>query len=254
MPKTIKAIDKAVELLLCFKANPSLGISELVNLTGMSKGTVYDLVYTLTTHGLLKQNVENKKYELGILNFEMGALYDQRNPITKVANTIGQNLAEKHGATIHLTTLDNAKVVYLKKYENPSALVSYSRTGKRAPLYCTGVGKAMLAFLDKEYVDNYLQTVSLESYTPKTIVDINQLKEEIDLIKLRGFSIDDEEIELGLKCVAAPIFNGKGKVVGAMSISKLAPYVNESTIPELSKDIIEATKIISNSPNLDKLF
>lgn len=253
MAKIIKSISKSVDILNCFYENEELGIADLAKLVDISKSTIFDLVYTLAANGMLEQNPENSKYRLGIRLFELGSLYSNRNPISDVARRYGEELAVKYNATIHLGTHRDGQVIYLNKFESPGALVSYSRAGKRAPMSCTGLGKAMLAFLPESYKEAYVTSHPLPKFTEHSITTPEELDSDLALIRQRGYAIDDEEIELGLRCVAAPIYAGN-EVVGAMSISMLAPYATEEKISELSKDIIAVTQTISKTTNAQSLI
>lgn len=253
MAKIIKSVSKAVDILNCFYEHEELGIADLVKLVDMSKSTIFDLVNTLAANEVLEQNLENSKYRLGIRLFELGSLYSTRNPISEVARRYGEELAVKHNATIHLATHRHGQVIYLDKFESPGALVSYSRAGKRAPMSCTGLGKAMLAFLPETYKEEYVTSQPLPKLTENSITSVEELDKNLKLVHQRGYAIDDEEIELGLRCVAAPIYAGD-QVVGAMSISMLAPYATAEKIGELAKDIIVATQTISKTTNTRSLL
>ena len=128
--KRIKSLDKAVSILDCFYHHEELGITEIMNLTGMNKSTVYDLVYTLYMNRFLEQDPTTKKYRLGIRLFEFGNLYAKRNSLRNRADSVGRELAEKYSATVHLAVHDKGEVVYIDKFENHRANVSYSRIGK----------------------------------------------------------------------------------------------------------------------------
>ena len=125
--------------------------------------------------------------------------------------------------------------MYVDKFEDHHAYVSYSRIGKRAPMSCTGVGKAMLAFLNEDYRNQYIYSHPLPKITEKSLASEEELEENLALSKQRGFSIDDEEIELGIRCVAAPIFNVHGEVFAAISVSRFAQFITEENIETYCK-------------------
>ncbi len=238
--KRIKSLDKAVSILDCFYHNEELGITEIMNLTGMNKSTVYDLVYTLFVNRFLEQDLTTKKYRLGIRLFEFGNLYAKRNSLRNRAELVGRELAEKYSATVHLAVHDKGEVVYIDKFENHRANVSYSRIGKRAPMSCTGVGKAMLAFLNEDYRNQYIYSHPLPKMTEYSLTTKEELEENLALSKQRGYSTDDEEIELGIRCVAAPIFNIHGEVLAAISVSRFAQFITDENIDSIAKDVKQA--------------
>ena len=244
MAKTIKSVEKAIKILDCFFDLEEVSINEMVELTDLNKSTVYDLVNTLEIMHLIRQNPDNKKYRLGIKMLEFGRLYERQNPVSTVAEKYGELLAEKYHATVHLATFQDDQVIYLNKYESPQVMVSYSRVGKRAPMTCTGLGKAILAFLPESYRETHISHKELPQLTKNSITSLEELDKELSLTKERGYAVDDEEIELGIRCVAAPLFSN-GDVVGAMSISMLSPYATKEKIAILAQEIMEATSNIS---------
>lgn len=245
MAKTIKSVEKAIKVLDCFFDIEEISINEIVEMTNLNKSTIYDLINTLEMSHLVRQNSENKKYRLGVKMLEFGRLYERQNPVSQVAQKYGETMAEKHHATVHLATYQDDQVIYLNKYESPQVMVSYSRVGKRAPMTCTGLGKAILAFLPEEYKEQHINHKELPRLTENSIVSMVELNKELEVIKKQGYAVDDEEIELGIRCVAAPLFSN-GEVVGAMSISMLSPYATKERIHLLAQEIMEATASISN--------
>ena len=144
---TIQSLERAFEILALFKQNKELGISEISQGMNLSKSTVYGLVNTLVKHNYLEQENESKKYRLGMALFEMGSLVESRLDIRSEAKPFCEELSKKYGLTVHLATHYEGEVVYIEKYDEPDYIIIYSQVGKRAPMTCTGVGKAMLAYL-----------------------------------------------------------------------------------------------------------
>lgn len=138
---------------LLLRNDTELGISEIAERMDLSKSTTYGLVNTLTAFGYLEQT-ENKKYRLGLKLFELGNLVQSRMDVRMEARPYCQLLADKYRTTVHLATHSEGEIIYIDKVDNNSSVVVYSQIGKRAPMYCTGVGKAILAFLPEEYMEN----------------------------------------------------------------------------------------------------
>lgn len=242
----VQSVARALEILDCFCGNViELGISEIADEMQLSKSTVYGLVNTLTEKGYLEQNPENKKYRLGIKLFELGNLVEKRMDIRNEAEPFCQVLAEKYNDTVHLATHYEGEIIYIGKVDALDAMIASSQVGKRAPMHCTGVGKAILAYMEMEYLEKHIFNKPLSKMTEKTITTPEVLMDELKLIKSRGYAIDDEEIEIGLRCVAAPILNYKGYPVAAISIS--APYrkITDEVIEEVARDVQHYTKEIS---------
>ena len=135
--------------------------------------------------------------------------------------------------------------MYIDKFDMPDFLITYSQVGKRAPMTCTGVGKAMLAFLPWEYVEKHVLTRPFAVKTVNSIDDSQKLKQELSQIAQRGFAVDNEEIEMGLRCVAAPIFDHRNHPVAAVSVSGMSSKMTEDMIEGLAEDIKKCAADIS---------
>ena len=214
----VQSVARALTMVSCFANDAELGISEIAERMDLSKSTTYGLINTLTVFGYLEQT-ESKKYRLGLKLFELGNLVQSRMDIRMEAKPYCQLLADKYRTTVHLATFSEDEIIYIDKVDNNSSVVVYSQIGKRAPMYCTGVGKAILAFLPEEYVEKYVASTSLLPVTEHTITTREKLLEELSKIRERGYAADDEEIEPGLHCIAAPIFNHKRQPRMAISLS-----------------------------------
>lgn len=244
--QVIKSIERAVNILDAFQEKNELGITEIATATGYSKSTVHDIVSTLNTLGLIKKNEDTKKYALGIKLFEYGYLFSQRNNIRNNVKDIGRELSDKYKATCHVATYDKNHVIYLDKFDFEGSIVtSYSQIGKRVPMTITGVGKAMLANLPEEYVEEYIFNQPLPSRTDNSITEPSALKAELKKIRQQGYAIDNEESVMGLRCMACPIFDNNENVVAAISVSLLAPYFPDSLIPDISTDVMQAAQQLS---------
>lgn len=244
--KTIKSIDKAAKILECFLEHEELGVTELVSLTGYAKSTIFDTVSTLCFHKFLTQDEENNKYGLGIRVFQLGELYSKRNELAKRAKQYCQALSNKWNATVHLAIPDQGYVVYIGKYDSEEGMVSASFIGKRLPMNATGLGKAMLAYLDDEYFEEYIFTKPFRKLTPNTIMGREDLLKDREVTRQRGYAIDNEEIVVGLKCIAAPIFNNDDEVIAAISVSKLTPSLGEGDVERIAEDVTNIAKQLSN--------
>lgn len=216
----IQSLARAFEILQYFQTETELGISEIAELMGLSKSTVHGLVNTLTAYNYLEQSAQTNKYRLGLKLFELGNIVQSRMDVRQEARPWCQILAEKYRTTVHLATHAEGELIYIDKVDtNHSSVVVYSQVGKRAPMHCTGVGKALLAYMPQEYLDRYIFSRPLEKVTKNTIDDKEGLIAELALVKERGYAIDNEEIEPGLHCIAAPIFDTRDSPTIALSVS-----------------------------------
>jgi DNA-binding IclR family transcriptional regulator len=213
----------------------------------MHKSTVYRFLNSLKKLGYVFQNSSNEKYSLTLKLFELGSLVLGRMELWEQAHPILEQLAEQTHETIHLAILDDGKLVYLGKIESTQALrVSMaSRIGQSAPMYCTGVGKLLLAYLPPEKVEQILSQEKMQRFTDHTITDRSQLTNELERIRQNSYAFDDEEHEVGVRCVAAPVRNNQGVVVAALSISIPTVRLPNSEISRYREYTINAADEIS---------
>jgi len=241
----VQSVARALEIINCLKETPEMGISEISAAMDLNKSTVFGLVNTLTSYGYLEQIESTKKYRLGISLFELGNTVLSRIDIRTKAKEICYPLAEKYRATIHIATHSDGQVVYIDKIDRGDSLISASKVGKRANMYCCGVGKAMMAFLPKEYLDKYVFSVPLVPLTPNTIIEKDALLKELEEVRKTRIAMDREEIEPGLSCIASPVLQRDGHPEIAVSLS--FPYGRIKDIPEdeAKADLLECTRKLS---------
>jgi len=196
---TVQSVDRALIILEILKEEPKgLGVTELAAELKVSKSTIHRLLMSLLKKGFVQQDSENQKYRLGLKLIEFGQTVSDHIDIRDVASRHLRQLAEKTGETAHLVIRERSEIVYIDKIESSATIRMFSNIGKRAPMHCTGVGKAILAFLPQQEILKIVEDKGLEGFTPNTIVDIETLLPHLEEIRNRGYSIDDEEHELGI--------------------------------------------------------
>ncbi|MCX4759778.1 IclR family transcriptional regulator [Streptomyces sp. NBC_01275] len=212
----------------------------------LSKSTVLRLVAPLREVRLVDQDPESGRYRLGPQNALLGQAYLERRDTRQITSPVLHRLAEQSGETIHLVTFDFPEIVYIDKVESPRAVRMHSRIGGRLPAYCTATGKVFLAHADVDVVDQVI-AAGLPARTPATITSPERLREELALIRERGYAVDDVENEQDIRCVAAPIHDHSGAVTTAVSISGPASRVTRDRLPEIGGLLIAATRDITES-------
>jgi len=165
--------------------------------------------------------------------------------LRKLSRPLLQKLWALTGKTVNLGTMDGPQVLYLDVIESAHTFRLVTQVGARRPLYCTSLGKAMAAFLPQEEADEMLRGLTYERFTPKTLVQPAKLKREFAKVREQGFAIDDEEAVPGARCVAAPIFDASGKVIGALSVSGPITRMAADKLQTLSTAVKKAASIIS---------
>ena len=248
----VQVIDRATQILDCFTfERTELAVSEIAAKTGLHKSTAHRILMALEYNDLIRQNRETGNYYLGMKLFKLGNQAAARINLREIARPYLIQLMEETKETVHLAVLDENQVLYLEKVEGPHALRMPSRVGRRIPTYCTSLGKAMLSCLEEQQVKQHLQGSRLKAYTPHTVKTLDQLLEELAQIRQRGYAVDNEEIELGLRCVGAPIRDYSGCMVGAVSVAGPSARVNLEKLPWLGAKVIHVAASISSDLGYD---
>lgn len=231
----VKSLQKALEVLNCFTYKQQLGVTEISEMLELYKSNVHNILNTYTAMGYLEQDAESGKYKLGIKIFELSRALGDRFEISKIAAPYMQQIANQTGDNVYLAVLHADEVLYLEAmYPESATHLMRSILGDRAELYCTGLGKAMLAQMPDAYIQKYLDR-TFKSFTEQTITHPELLMEELKKTKMRGYAIDNMEHEFGIKCVALPIFDRQHQVVGAMSVSGNSLNFTEERITEIAE-------------------
>jgi len=251
---TVRAVKRVIDILESFNYEQfELGLSELSEKVGLPKSTLYRYLETLKERGFITQDPETGKYRLGMRLFELGSIVQNNLDLRKLAHPYLKKLADETNMTVHLCVLDEERGVgvYIDKIENPNARVSYSQLGKTIPLHTGGVGKALMAYLPEERIKEIIQKHGLPRLTPNTVTDPDMLMKTLQEIREKGYSIDNEEVALGVKCVAAPIRNINGDVIASISVSGPPAMINEETIPKLAELVKKGALEISRELGFD---
>lgn len=213
-------IGKALDVLdLVAQAERPVRFSELLNLSPHPKATLYRLVQTLTHQGMLRYDVDRQTYAPGLRLVSLAHAAWRQSSLAPIARPHIDALSETLGETVHLAQLDAGQVLYVDKRNAADPIEMFSQAGKVGPGYCTGVGKAMLAFLGDEALEAALSQQAWFAHTANTHTDRATLLEELATVRAQGIAYDREEHEPGIICVAAPILSDTGRSIGALSVT-----------------------------------
>lgn len=193
--------------------------TELLETSAYPKATLYRLLQTLTNQHLLVHNAETGTYSLGTRLIRLAHTAWEHASLAPIARPHVQTLAAEVGEAVHLAQMDNGQVIFVEKLKATDRFETLAQVGQVAPAYCTGVGKAMLAFIAPKRLDIVLQQQSFFPYTPTTHRSVDSLLTELPDIRENGIAYDREEHETGIVSIAAPIFVSNGRVVGALSVA-----------------------------------
>lgn len=245
----IRSVSRALELLKTFSgAQSELSLAEISRCLNLNRSTTFRLLVTLQAHGYLEQDRESRKYRLGVTCLELGTVFLNQSDIRKEALPILSRLRDECKETVHLARLAGSEVVYLEKLEGllPIGIMG-SRVGGRVPAHCTGLGKAMLAYIPEAEMRRLYAESDLPRFTPNTITGLTELLSELACIRQRGYAVDSEEHEPDVKCVAVPIWNYRQNVVGAISVSGPAGRIERGITEQgLVSKVQEAGRAISS--------
>ena len=246
-------IDRAAQILDTFGFDhQELSVSEIGAKTGLHRSTAHRILMALEYNDLIKQNPDTGKYHLGIKLFKLGHQAVSQLSLREICRPFLMRSMNETQETVHLAVLDDDQVLYLDKVEGPHALRMPSRVGRHIPTYCTSLGKAMLSCLDNHEVKNIFRSRVLRSYTVNTVKTLDRLLTELRVIRRRGYSVDNEEIEIGLRCVGAPIKDHTGAMVGAISTAAPSARLVAQKIPGVGRLVMAVAAEISEQLGYEK--
>lgn len=243
-------VGKALDVLdQVASAGRPVRFAELLEDSSYPKATLYRFLQTLTNQGMLSYEGQTQTYNLGVRLVRLAHAAWRQSSLAPIARPFVQELAIEVQTTVHLAQLDNGQVLYVDKQNPSNPIDMYSESGKVGPGYCTGVGKAMLAYLDDAALDRAMTQQTFHRHTQNTLGSVDELKNELAEIRKSGISFDREEHEASIICIAAPILSSQNHVLGAISVTssthrtsldelmKIAPRVQKC-----AKDIADAAQ------------
>lgn len=219
MTQSVRAVERALDVLLCFSQDgPNLTLTQISERVGIHKSTVHRLLATLESRRLVQRDHLSGTYHLGSRLMEMAFLVLQSNDLTRLARPYMDGLAAEHRETVDLAVLEGADVVYLQVVESPQRVKLAAAPGQRLPAFCTATGKAFLAYLPEEQVQDILKQ-GLIKYTEHTKVTQQELQQDLRLTRERGFATSEQEYEDGINAVATPILDVNDYPIAAIAVA-----------------------------------
>lgn len=245
-PYQVQVLDRALAILeILSTGGPDLSLGEVSERLGLHKSTAHRLIMVLERHKLIERNSVNGRYRLGLKLFELGTRAVSRLDLRERSRPVLERLVLETGETVHLCILDNTEVVYLDKVEPERSVRMSSSVGRRNPAYCTAVGKAILAHLPEVQVESIVRKHGLKALTSNTITSLVELKAELAAIRDRGYAIDNEEIEEGVRCVGCVVRDFSGGPVAAISVSGPAFRLTRQKVKNVSNPVVAAATSLS---------
>ena len=242
---SLSSVANAILLLKAFSDEQSeMGISALADRLGLAKSTVHRLASTLVEAGMLEQNSYTGQYRLVLAVYELGSLVRRKIDISFEAKPWLMTLREQTGETVDLSILDHDGVVCVNFLESQKVNRIRSGIGLRKPAHCTAEGKALIAFRAPQDIERII-AAGLERRTPRTITEPAALRDELAKVRARGYAIDDEQYELGVRGIAAPITDDTGSSVAAVGVTCPTQRLAKNRLPALARYVNAAATAIS---------
>jgi DNA-binding IclR family transcriptional regulator len=243
----IQAVSHALDLLEQFHGDiDELGVTELSKRLKLHKNNVFRLLATLESRGYIEQNKATENYRLGLKALELGQTFIKQMGLLRQAKPILEQIVEESNETAYVAIYKENYIVYLDVVETDLTVRVVSRVGSRLPAYCTAAGKVHMAFMTEEELDVLLRDAKLVAHTSTTITEPDAITAEMVKIREQGYAFDDEELDLGVRCIAAPIRDYTRRIVGAISISGPTMRIsNARTESELVPLVLKASAELS---------
>lgn len=241
----LKSLRKAIRVLECFSfQEPRLPLTDIARRVGLPLTTTHRILTTLRAVGIVEQEGNRDLYRLGLKLLELGSMVLANMGLHREALPYIEELARETGETVHLGVFDGSQVVSIEKMDSPHGLASHVTIGKGAPAYCTGVGKALLAFQPDDVVGHVCR-LGLAKHTAQTITDPVRLRRELAQVRAQGYAVDNMEHQPDVRCVAAPVHDHSGRVVASLSVSGPTTRIPRDLIPHLAARVQEVASKLS---------
>lgn len=243
----IKSLSKALQVLKLFTVEKDVwSAQEIEEALDYHKSSVHRILVTMESEGFLKRVDEKRSiYKLGMAVFLLSRVAEGLD-LREIAYPILEELTDLTRETTHLCVSEEEECLYIAKIDSPNSIRMVTEIGIRLPMHCTAVGKVLLSGMSTEAVDQVVKLRGLPACTPNTITSSEELKGELEKIRETGIAYDNEEREVGLKCVAAPVFNRQGQIIASISISGPSMRMTQDVIPVYTEYVKQAALAISN--------
>jgi DNA-binding IclR family transcriptional regulator len=243
----INSVLRACNILRCLsKDEGRFKISEVARHLQLDRSTTYRVLLSLEKCGFVEKDKRTGEYSLGMAAFEIGNGYVRRMDFIQISKPIMADLALKVQETVHLAVLSETEIVYVDRADSPRSLGVMSKIGQTAPVYCTALGKVLLAFQAERELSRIIDGIKLTPFTKSTITSKKKLIKELGEIRKRGYALDQREYEEDVECIGAPIKDHQGNVIAALSISGPQRKVNTPSEKVYVGHVVEAAGIISS--------
>jgi len=245
----VESIERGMNVFsFIVNSKKAVGITQISKALNLSLGSVQRVTYTLQKLGYLRKDEEIQKYSIGHNGLVLGLGIVKDLDLKRVAHPYLRELSAEIDETVNLAVLDGIQIVYLDRVKTGQIININLSVGSKLPVYCTSMGKSLLAFLPNDELLEILNKINLKPLTPNTITTKARLLRELEKVKKRGFSVNDKELDIGLRSVAAPVRNEHGTVVAAVNIAVPSSRVTfEELRTKFADKVIHLSRVISEA-------
>lgn len=243
---TIKSLDRALVVLEELAQGGEATLGTLAQTLGESPATIYRVLTTFAQHNLVETNKDTQTWQIGAGAFLIGSVFLRRTSLVETSRPMLRQLMEQTGETANLAIRKDNHVLFLGQVETNAPIRAFFPPGTLSPLHASGIGKVLLAYFDAPQLDKFA-AAGLERFTEYTKDDLDSLKQDLAGIRDRGYALDDQERNLGMRCIAAPIRNALGEVIAGLSVSGPTSRVSSQNVDAMAQSVITAAENVSTA-------
>jgi len=242
----MRSLQKALDIIERIAESKNVGIRKLAAMTGFPPATIHRIITVLSERHYVEQDPATRKYSLSFRILELGAKLQQQSQLVAKARPYLEDLMADTRESANLAVRDGDEMVYVDHVPSDYSLLQlFTRIGARVPLYNTGVGKVFLSTMNPRELEEYLQRTAIKRQTPHTLTTKVDIQKELKRIRERGFAVDNEELEIGVRCIAALVYGHDGQPTGSISVSGAAVRITDERIEELARMVKNAASAVS---------
>lgn len=244
---TIQSLDRACGILAHLAEAQGLTLTELASRLDQSPATVYRVLTTFEGHGLVELDPAQQTWHVGAGAFRIGSAFLRRTNIVERARPFMQRLVDATEETANLGIRQDGRVLFLSQVETHRSIRAFFPPGTLSPLHASGIGKALLSAMEDDAIRRLVREAGLEGFTPRTLTGTDRLLEDMARTRARGYSIDDEERTIGMRCVAAPVRNAAGEAVAGLSVSGPVSRISDTAVKAFARHVMAAADDLSRA-------
>lgn len=244
-PSAIQALDRGLDVLEALAAGNGITLTGLADHLGQSPATMHRVLATLQLRQYVESDPERQEWFIGPQAFRLGSAFLRSTNIVERSRSVMRELVARTGETANLGIERDGHVLFVSQVETHEMIRAFFPHGTLTPLHASGIGKALLSAMDDERVEAFIRTAQLTRFTDKTVASAEQMREAIRQTRQRGYSFDDEERTIGMRCVAASIVNSHGEAIAGLSVSGPLVRMTDARVGQIGQWVVEAAGEIS---------